>query len=113
MKLQRMHVGSWRGGWVFGRFILQSGEDSDLNPLRMMVLVRRMIILSLLRCAVQPESHSKPMDIRAPAGRWGKIWASLAAGGRRGRFKWQMWVDLINDPFGISTEIGFVAIFLL
>ena len=27
----------WCGGWVFGRFILQSGEDGDLDPLRIMV----------------------------------------------------------------------------
>ena len=75
--------------------------------------LRMMIIISLLRCAVQPESHSKPMEIRSPVGNWGKMWASLAASVRLGQFRWQVWVDLINDLSGISTEIGFIAIFLL
>ena len=62
---------------------------------------------------MHPASQRSPIEISAPAGNWGKIWARRARGGRWGRLRSHVCVDLMNDPSGISTDIGFVAIFLL
>ena len=61
---------------------------------------------------MHPASQSRPIDIRAPAGNWGNICALRAFGGRSGRWRSHVWVDLMNEPSGISTEIGVVAILL-
>ena len=61
---------------------------------------------------MHPASQRSPMEISAPAGNWGNMCALRASGGRLGRWSSHVWVDLMNEPSGISTEIGSVAILL-
>ena len=59
--------------------------------------------------AVYPVSQSRPIDSRAPAGKWGKMCACLAAFGRDGRSSLHVWVDGTVSSFGIVTSIGLMT----
>ena len=56
--------------------------------------------------AVQPESHSRPMERSDPEARAGKIWARRAFAGRCGRGKRPVCVEEMVLPSGKVTCTG-------
>ena len=64
-----------------------------------------MVTLVAVKVAVQPSSHSWPMETREPEARLGKTWALQALGEREGRDKRAVWLDCIRLPSGRRTAM--------
>ena len=81
-------------------------------PRRITFPLNTTIILSLSKYTRHHVSHSTPMDMRALAGKLGKMRPRRASGGRDGRSKLQVWMDVTVSPFGMVTTRGLVGMCL-
>jgi hypothetical protein len=82
-------------------------------PWRMVLPLRLIVAFVLVNVHTQSASHNFPMLKRCVSPSVGKISVRVASGGRSGRLRWAVWVDLIVDPSGNRTVIGESVIFLL
>ena len=109
-------------GWLSGALVteLQFGGGAGmwrcqrpvgpvLEPVRMVALSRVMLTASAVNVAMQPWSHSVPMEIREPEARVGKMCAWQADGGRWGMLSRAVCVESMVLPSGRTTAMLGVA----
>ncbi len=90
--------------------IIHSPVVRHLVPVRMVLSLEVwMVTLCLSNVALQPASHSLGMDRSDVFFSAGKMWASLAFGGRSGMSNCAVCVDWIVLLSGRYTVIGFLA----
>lgn len=83
--------------------MVQSPVAGARWPVRMDLLLWEMLTSSLVKVAVQPWSHSTPMDRREPEASEGKMWAVVAEGGSPGRMRLAVCVEVRASPLGRRT----------
>ena len=89
--------------------ICQRGEDGEYVARITTVLLIVMLMVRLVREDMQPESQNNSTDMRAPAGYWGNMCASIADSGRPDRLGSYVCVLTIVPPSGITAVMGDVA----
>ena len=107
----------WGGGagrW-FNFCVVWVSLNSQRRLWKFLVPVRRtfpFFVIStflLSKVALQPASHSCPMDTSDAKRNAGKMRARVAAGGRSEMGRWVSWVLAMSWPDGSWTDIGFVV----
>ena len=100
-------------GVAFSRSRHHSFEVSDRFPEHTILPSCSTITRVAVKVAVQPWSHSWPMDMREPEARLGKRCAVHASGGKKGRDNWAVWLEQMVPWFGSKTEMPGCATRLL
>ena len=104
------------------RLLVDGGVDTSINhrfvagdrrPRSTTRSLRLMVMVVASKAAVQPVSHSCPIDRRAPAGKFVKICPRRASTGSAGRSRRHVCVEVTVLPSGMVTVIGSVAIWRL
>jgi hypothetical protein len=103
-------------GWglgIGGKLRVQRCVVGVRYPVRATWPLCLMVTVVAVKCAVQPWSQSWLMETRELEAKLGKMWAWQALGGRKGKQRSAVWVDVMVFPSGMRTLIPWLARHLL